>query len=142
VLGGSQRWLTRVNLAGVKNRGSRGDDADPSVTAWLLCGDRVLASLELATTRADRRRGLLGRDTIDGAIMLERTRWVHTVGMRFAIDVAFLDKEGAVIKLITMTPRRIGVPMLSARRIIEARAGAFALWGLQLGDQLETRGLE
>jgi uncharacterized protein len=119
-----------------------GLDDTPAPNAWLLCGDRVLASLELAATRSARRRGLLGRDTIEGAILLERTRWVHTVGMRFAIDVAFLDAQGAVVKMITMTPRRIGVPMLSARRVVEARAGAFALWGLQLGDQLETRGLE
>jgi uncharacterized protein len=126
----------------VDDRAGWRDDADPSVTAWLLCGDRVLASLELAKTRSARRRGLLGRDTLEGAIMLERTRWVHTMGMRFAIDVAFLDKDGAVIKMITMAPRHIGVPMFSARRVIEARAGAFGLWGVQLGDQLETRGLE
>ena len=59
--------------------------------AWLLRDGDVLASLEVAATRSARRRGLLGRDHLEGALLLERTRSVHTLGMRFPIDVAFLD---------------------------------------------------
>ena len=36
-----------------------------SAEAWLVAEDRVVASLEVADTRAARRRGLLGRDGID-----------------------------------------------------------------------------
>ena len=39
--------------------------------AWLVCGERVLASLELANTASQRRRGLLGRDDVDGAMLLK-----------------------------------------------------------------------
>ncbi len=107
--------------------------------AWLLCEGRVLASLEVATSRRDRRTGLLGRDTVEGALLVERCRWVHTIGMRFAIDAAYLDPQGAVLKTVRMAPNRIGVPMLKADRVIEAQAGAFARWGLHVGDLVEVR---
>ena len=39
----------------------------PMTSAWLVSDGRVLASAEVAATRAERRRGLLGRDGLDGA---------------------------------------------------------------------------
>jgi uncharacterized membrane protein (UPF0127 family) len=107
--------------------------------AWLLRGGDVLASLEVASTRAARRKGLLGRDTIDGALLLERTRWVHTLGMRFAIDVAYLDADGVVLKITTMKNHRVGLPVPSARSVVEAPAGTFERWKLKGGDRLEVR---
>ena len=108
---------------------------------WLVTRDtpdpRVLASVEVADDRAARRRGLLGRDGIEGAIVLRPCRWVHTLGMRFDIDVAFLDDDGVVVKTMQMHRRRIGVPVWRATCVIEASAGAFARWGLRVGDQLE-----
>lgn len=106
---------------------------------WLLRDDRVLASLEIASTRADRRRGLLGRDGFDGALLIEGTRSVHTVGMRFPIDVAHLDGEGVVLRTCTMPRNRIGLPVPRARRVLEAEAGSFARWGLCPGQVLEVR---
>ena len=68
---------------------------------WLLCDGRVLAAVEVARTGRERRMGLLGRDGIDGALLLERCRWVHTVGMRFALDLIWLDADGAVLFAVT-----------------------------------------
>jgi uncharacterized membrane protein (UPF0127 family) len=107
--------------------------------AWLLRDGDVLASLEIASTRLDRRKGLLGRDHLEGALLMQRTRWVHTLGMRFPIDVAFLDGDGVAHKLVTMRPHRLGVPMIAARAVLEAESGAFARWHLKLGDRLEVR---
>jgi uncharacterized protein len=106
---------------------------------WLLRDGEVLASLEVASSSSARRRGLLGRDGLDGALLLERCRWVHTVRMRFAIDVAFVDADGTVLKMVTMRPHRVGVPMFAARSVIEAEAGAFGRWNLNLGDRLDVR---
>ena len=108
-------------------------------TAWLVSDGRVLASVQVASSRADRRLGLLGRDGLEGALLLERTRWVHTVGMRFAVDVAYVDGDGNVLKTVRMNRHRIGVPVPKARSVVEAEAGAFARWGLHVGDQLEVR---
>ena len=107
--------------------------------AWLVTEARVLASTEWATTGSERRRGLLGRDSLEGALVIERCRWVHTVGMRFAIDVAFLDADGLVVRTVQMPRRRIGLPVPRARRVIEAEAGAFARWGVHVGDVIEIR---
>ena len=106
---------------------------------WLVSSARVLASAECATTRSERRRGLLGRDDLDGAFVIERCRWVHTVGMRFPIDVAFLDAEGTVVKTVHMPRHRVGIPIPRARTVIEAEAGAFSRWGVRVGDVIELR---
>ncbi len=107
---------------------------------WLVTDDkRVLASTEVADARSARRRGLLGRDGLEGAIVLRPCRWVHTIGMHFAIDIAFVDTTGCVVKTMHMSPRRIGVPVWRASHVIEAEAGAFARWGLRVGDVIEVR---
>jgi uncharacterized membrane protein (UPF0127 family) len=106
---------------------------------WLLCDGRVLSSVEIASTGKERRTGLLGRDGVDGAMLLDRCRWVHTLRMRFPLDVAYLDGAGVVVKAVRMAPHRIGVPVVRARQVVEAEAGAFARWGLHVGDTLEVR---
>jgi len=100
---------------------------------------RVLASVEVADARSARRKGLLGRDGLDGALALQPCRWVHTIGMRFPIDVAFVDDDGVVVKTMQMHRRRIGVPVWRANSVIEAEAGAFARWGLHVGDVVQIR---
>lgn len=108
--------------------------------AWLVTEEgRVLASAEVATDRRSRRRGLLGRDGLDGALVIPRCRWVHTIGMRFPLDVAFLDADGVVVKTMHMHRHRIGVPVHRADTVVEAAEGAFARWGLHVGDVIEVR---
>ncbi len=107
---------------------------------WLVTDDaRVLASAEVADARSARRKGLLGRDGIDGALVLRPCRWVHTIGVQFPIDVAFVSDDGEVVKTMQMHQRRVGVPVWRASTVIEAEAGAFARWGLHVGDVVEIR---
>ena len=106
---------------------------------WLVSDARVLASAERAESRSERRRGLLGRDELEGALVIEPCRWIHTIGMRFPLDVAFLDVEGVVLKTTTMKQHRLGLPVPSAHLVIEAEHGAFERWGLHVGDTIEVR---
>lgn len=106
--------------------------------AWLVRDGTVLASLEVAASRAARRKGLLGRDGIDGALLLTPARSVHTLGMRFDIDVAFLDRDGVVRRTVGMSRNRVGLPCRTARSVVEAEAGAFARWNLATGQRLEV----
>ena len=107
---------------------------------WLVNHERhVLASAEVAEGRSARRKGLLGRDHMEGALVLRRCRWIHTIGMRFPIDVAYLDDEGVVIKTMQMHRHRVGVPVWRGDLVIEAEAGAFARWGLRVGDVIDVR---
>jgi uncharacterized protein len=111
----------------------------PPVVAWLVSDDRVIASLIVAGSVKSRTRGLLGRSGIEGAIYLERTRWVHTIGMRFPIDVAYLDRDGIVLRVERLPRYRVGRPVPRARSVVEAEAGAFGRWGVNVGQKLEVR---
>jgi uncharacterized protein len=102
--------------------------------AQLVRDGDILSTAELATARAARRRGLLGRDEVDGALVLRPCRQVHTVGMRFPIDVVWCDARGQVLHLATLQPRRVSRPVLRARFVIEAPAGSVARWCLRVGD--------
>ena len=79
--------------------------------AWLVTDGRVLASAEVVNGRRDRARGLIGRDGHEGALVLSPCRWIHTVGMRFPLDVAYVDAEGIVLKTVRMNRNRMGLPI-------------------------------
>ena len=106
----------------------------------MLRDGEVLASLERADTPQARARGLLGRDGLEGALLLAPASAVHTIGMRFPIDVAYCDRELTVLDVVTMPCWRVGLPRPSARAVIEAEAGAFERWRLRPGDRLEVVG--
>lgn len=108
--------------------------------SWLLRDGDVLAAADVASGLAARSKGLLGRSGYEGAMVLPRTRAVHSMGMRFAIDVAFCDKDMVVVGLTTLRPWRMSAPRWKGRSIVEAEAGAFGRWGLKVGDKLELRG--
>jgi uncharacterized membrane protein (UPF0127 family) len=99
----------------------------------LLVEGCEVAPLEMATTARTRSRGLLGRDGLEGALWLSPARQVHTFRMRFAIDVAYVDRDGKVVHVATMPPGRLGRWVARSRGVLEAEAGAFERWGLGPG---------
>ncbi|MGW1837160.1 DUF192 domain-containing protein [Streptomyces sp. BBFR2] len=102
-------------------------------------GADVPVAVEIAASYRARRRGLLGRDGVAGALLLTPASGVHTFGMRFAIDVAYLDRRLRVLAVRTMPPGRLGLPRPRARHVLEASAGAMAGWGLRPGMELSLR---
>ena len=60
------------------------------------------------------------------------------MGMAFAIDVAYIC-DGRILAVRTMRPRRVGRRRRRADGVLEAAAGAFATWGLAVGDVVELR---
>lgn len=115
--------------------------ADPSepVGSWLVLDDHVLATLEIADSWRSRSRGLLGRDGIEGAILLRPAKSVHTFRMRFPIDVAHVDHDLRVLRITTMPPNRIGRTVWRAHAVVECEAGALDRWGVEVGHRLEIR---
>jgi uncharacterized membrane protein (UPF0127 family) len=79
----------------------------------------------------------LGRDHLDGALLIEPAWQVHTVRMRFAIDVAHLDREGEVLHVATLSPHRVGRFVRRARCVLEAAAGRFEEWGVRPGVHVQ-----
>jgi uncharacterized membrane protein (UPF0127 family) len=100
---------------------------------------RVVAStVECALTSATRRKGLLGRDGLPAgaALVISRSNAVHTIGMRFAIDIVFVDRRGVVKKVVhNVRPRRIAA-CFAASTTIEMAAGSLAPNTLMPGDRI------
>ncbi|MBL1099106.1 DUF192 domain-containing protein [Streptomyces coffeae] len=92
--------------------------------------------LLIAASWRARSRGLLGRDGLTGAMLLTPASGVHTFRMRFAIDVAYLDRRLTVLAVHTLRPGRLGRPRLRARHVLEAEAGAMERWGLRPGARV------
>mgnify|MGYP003810473715 FL=1 len=110
-----------------------------TTSCWIVSEGHVLASAERADDRRARAHGLLGRDGLEGALVITKCRSVHTIGMRFDLDVAYLAADGTVLKIAHMRRNRIGAPVWKAAMVVEAASGAFERWGLQVGDQVELR---
>ncbi|GDY56221.1 hypothetical protein SVIO_068440 [Streptomyces violaceusniger] len=89
--------------------------------------------LTIAASYRARARGLLGRDGLTGALLLTPASGVHTFRMRFAIDVAYLDRRLTVLDVHTLRPGRLGRPRLRSRHVLEAEAGALERWGVRRG---------
>jgi hypothetical protein len=106
---------------------------------WLVRDGDVLASLEIPTGWKRRALGLLGRPGIDGAMLLRPARSVHSFGMQFDLDVAFIDANNIVIRTLRLHRNRLTPPVWRARSVLEAEAGSFGLWELKIGDEVEIR---
>jgi len=94
--------------------------------------------VEIAATRRTRRRGLLGRDGMNeaSAMLLAPCAAVHTAGMRFAIDVVFVDRQGFAVKIVrNMRPWRIALAA-GGRAVIEMAAGSLGREQVLPGDRL------
>lgn len=113
--------------------------------AMLLLNERtghlIASDVELASTRESRRKGLLGRDSLDveAALVLAPCCSIHTAFMRFPIDVAFVDRDGRVIRFVRdLKPWKIAIS-LRARAAIEFAAGSLRARDVRLGDRLYVR---
>lgn len=104
-------------------------------TRGIVLADR----LEWAGTSETRRRGLLGRTGLDPGqgIYIVPTQWIHMFGMKFPIDVAFLDGEGKVLALHhRLRPNRLSRPVFRADGALELPAGRLEETGTVVGDRV------
>lgn len=101
-------------------------------TRWLA------THVEIAGDSRTRRTGLLGRAALaDGhALVIVPSQGIHTVGMRFAIDVIGVARNGRVVSIAAgVKPWRVALSW-RADVIVETAAGRCAQVGLSTGDQL------
>ena len=93
----------------------------------------------VADTSEKRRTGLLKHTGLASGegLWIKPTEGVHTFGMKFAIDVVFVNKKGLVVKLRpNMVKRRIAL-CLRAKSVVELPVGAIQTSRTEVGDQLE-----
>ncbi|MGW0643059.1 DUF192 domain-containing protein [Streptomyces sp. S063] len=131
-------WRDGDGTLRVDTGSGTGTGAGPGPGAGPGAGAREVP-LRIAASYRARTKGLLGRDGIEGAMMLTPCGSVHTFRMRFPIDVAYLDRKFTVLAVTTMKPGRLGLPRLRARHVVEAEAGAMERWGVRPGVRLELK---
>lgn len=101
-------------------------------------GHILAARAEGAFASAERRKGLLGRTELEegAALIIAPCSAIHTFFMKFAIDVAFVDRRGVVVKThSTVAPWRIAVG-LRGFAAVELPAGTLDRTQTMRGDHL------
>jgi uncharacterized protein len=99
----------------------------------------VGSQIGLADTSMTRLFGLLGKDGLDpgAGILIRPSSGVHTMGMRFAIDVIALDRDLRVVKLWPrLRPWRVTSVNLRTQSVLELGPGQIEQCGIEPGDQL------
>ncbi len=89
----------------------------------------------------ERMRGLLGRPRLGNheALLLEPCASVHCLGMRYALDLAYIDREGRICKLVHgLKPWRFSAS-LQAHATLELAEGGLVASGIRLGDVVAWR---
>ena len=104
-------------------------------TRAILLGDAI----DLANTSSKRRTGLLKHAGLakGQGLWIVPCEAVHTFGMKFSIDVLFLNKKRKVLKIREDMGRRRIALCLRAHSVLELPAGTVAATGTQPGDELE-----
>ena len=99
-------------------------------------GNDAGIKVSITQTMMERMRGLLGRDSLPPAeaLLLKRCGSVHTFGMRFDIDVLFLDRRDRVVAIHHEVRKRRMLFNLRAAHTLEMAAGAARQHGLAVGD--------
>ena len=115
-----------------------------SSTRWVLRNARhtgiVARTIETAFDSPSRNRGLLGRSSLadDQALILAPCSSIHTFFMRFAIDVAFVDRDGVVLRIRkALGPWRLQVAF-RAFAVIELASGRLDRSDTRVGDRVRV----
>lgn len=110
-----------------------------NITSKTLIGTRI----DLANTTSSRRVGLLNHECLEigHGLLISGRKWlplmaIHTFGMKFPIDVLFLDQHNKVIRSCTMPPNRIAWAW-GARMVLESAVGTIDQSRTQEGDAIE-----
>src|SRR5262245_44534822 len=107
-------------------------------------GGQLLADrLRPAHTHWSRLRGLLGTRRLEPGegLWIKPSNQIHMFGMRYAIDLVFLDRAGRVVRLVhALTPNRISPRVAGATSVLELPAGTLERTGIAEGDLVEIDG--
>src|SRR5215469_3545037 len=96
-------------------------------------------SVGIAGDGPTRRKGLLGRNSLSqgGGLWIVPCEAVHTFGMKFAIDLVYLDRDKKVKKVRHRVPSGRLSACFTAYSVLELASGSVRRTGTIPGDQLE-----
>jgi uncharacterized membrane protein (UPF0127 family) len=104
----------------------------------------LATTLALADTHWSRLRGLLGASPGDlgngWGLWIVPCRGVHTLAMRFPIDVVYLDRDGIVVHIDeNLKPWRFARVHMQAASVLELPRQVLAATGTVVGDKIEIK---
>lgn len=101
----------------------------------------VVAQVWLADNILSRARGLLGRPMLQESqgLLIQPCNSIHTFGMRYSLDVVFMDSEGKVLKFYQSLPSFRLAATFGASAVLELAPGEVERIGLSVGDKLQWR---
>jgi uncharacterized membrane protein (UPF0127 family) len=117
----------------------------PKAQAFNRTRQRYLASdLSIAQTHWTRLRGLLGVSPDDfrngRGLWIRPCRGVHTLAMRFPIDVVYLNRAGTVVHLEhNLLPWRFSPVRMQAASVLELPSHTVASTETAVGDSIEIK---
>jgi uncharacterized membrane protein (UPF0127 family) len=100
---------------------------------------RAIAQANHATSMWARFWGLMGKKPLpEGeALLIDPCSSVHTMFMRFPIDVVYISKDNRVVKIAPeMRAWRAGLGGKGAHKVLEMLPGTAAAVGLEVSDEL------
>ncbi len=95
---------------------------------------RTLGHGRVARTLRGRLLGVISLELSPGAFYGIPDFWVHSLGMKAAIDAAFCDRAGCVLRVLTLAPNRLSPPVFGTKLIWETAQGGLS--GVAAGDFL------
>lgn len=140
-----EEWMQQPDvdpskLSQAESNASGSQGVERRVKVANMTRQTVLAErLEVADRGAKRRKGLLGCDGLEPGegLWIKPCEAVHTFGMRFAIDLVYLDRAYRVRKVRSgVRPWRMSA-CLSAHSVLELPAGTIEATHTQRGDRVE-----
>jgi len=114
--------------------------AGPFVVRNRTRGATLASNVRLADTPAARRTGLLKHDRLEAGegLWIYPTQAIHTFGMKFPIDVVFIDKQMRVRRVYqNLAPYRLTTLVWSAQSVLELPSGSLAGTKTEIGDELQ-----
>lgn len=111
---------------------------------------RLVLQVEIADSPTERQRGLMGRRSLAAragmvfAYPSDATGAFWMKNTLIPLDIAFYDRRGKILRILTMTPCRkdpcrVYEPRVAYRGALEVNAGSFRRWNVRAGDRIAVR---
>jgi uncharacterized membrane protein (UPF0127 family) len=133
--------IFRYKIRGLPKKGyTRIVTTGPFVVQNRSRGTLLGSNVRLADTPHSRRVGLLKHEGLEQGegLWIFPTQAIHTFGMKFPIDVVFLDSSLLVKRVYqALPPSRLTRFVWRAKSVLELPSGSLKSTGTMVGDQLQ-----
>jgi hypothetical protein len=104
----------------------------------------LAARVRAASTLYSRAIGLLGTAHLpeQEGLWISPCRGVHTMFMRYPIDVLFLDRDGLLLHMASLPPFRVSRCVRKSVGVLELAGGVLRASGTRPGDCIQLQSVE